>query len=328
MSDADDGARTSGESDTAEEPLRRRVVEQFSGAGERAAIWRGFERFLPTREYLNLGYSPWYLPTVVGDSQARLADRLADGLVDRLADGLADRRDDEAGTRLLDLGSGRGGPARQFAGRGFDVTGLDLVPYNVSLARANARSDVDGARRGASWRNPPQFLVGDATALPFEDDAFAACVAVDSLVYVPDQADAFAEAARVLVDGGWFATADLLADDDAPPGAGGPLEEFASAWDTAPIAGVDAYLDGLRAAGFTVETVEDVTPNSVGRFRKWSWLFLALARGPTAGPVRALLRHWGVDPDAAIAQVRAAHEALAHLRHVIVYARVSGDGTS
>lgn len=296
------------ENEPSEESLRRRVVEQFSGAGERAAIWRGFERFLPTAEYLNLGYSPRFVPTLVGDSQARLAGKLADGLAARV--------DDPTGARLLDLGCGRGGPARTFDERGFAVTGLDLVHHNVSLARANTREEG-----GARERQRPRFLVGDGTVLPFRDDAFAACVAVDSLVYVPDEATAFAEIARVIDERGWLASADLLADDDAPPGADEALGAFADAWDLAPIATEEGYLDRLRSAGFTVESVADVTANSVGRFRTWSGLFLAMVDGPTGGPLRALLRRWGVAPDPAVAQVRAAHRALPHLRHVIVYAR-------
>lgn len=299
----DDGTRASPD-ERRDRPLRRRVVDQFSYAGEGAAIWRAFDRVLPTREYLNLGYSPWYLPVVVGDSQARLAGGLSDGL--------AERAGDPTGVRLLDVGCGRGGPARQFADRGFAVTGLDLVAYNVALARTNA-----GPASGA-------FVVGDATALPFADDAFGACVAVDSLVYLPDEGAAFEEAARVLEPGGWLAVADLLACGDAPPGAGEALDAFADAWDTAPVVPAGAYRERLQAAGFTVETVEDVTANSTGRFRKWSRAFLALVDGPAGRALRALLRRWGVDVEAAVAQVRAAHRALPYLRHQVVYGRWNG----
>jgi len=285
--------------------LRRRVVEQFSDAGERSSVWRGFDRVLPTREYLNVGYSPWYLPTVVGDSQARLVRVLADGLAARLGD--------PADARLLDVGCGRGGPARQFAGRGFDVVGLDLVPYNVALASENVDSP-----------DAPDVLVGDATALPLAAGAFDACVAVDALVYLPDGRAAFEEAARVLAPGGWFATADLLGRPDAGAAADQALSSFADAWDMASIVPADTYRECLREVGFTVEWVEDVTGNSTARFRKWSRAFLALADGPTGGAFRRLLARWGLDPDVAVAQVRAAHRALPHLRHEVVYARLSG----
>lgn len=295
-----DGADGSGDPDTA---LRRRVVAQFSGAGERAAVWRGFERFLPTTEYLNLGYSPRLVPTVVGDSQARLARRLAAGLTARL--------DDPAGTRLLDVGCGRGGPARQFAARGFDVVGVDLVPHNVALARANV---ADVAPR-------PAFLVGDATALPLSDGSVGAAASVDALVYLPEKRAAFAELGRVVAPGGRVAVADLLAVADPGPDTERALSAFAEAWDMAPLVDGGTHREALRAAGFTVEAVEDVSPNSTARFRKWSRAFLALADGPSGGALRRLLRRWDVDPAAAVAQVRAAHRALPYLRHEVMYAR-------
>lgn len=294
--DADRGGRAESDAST-DRSLRTRVVAQFSGAGDRAAVWRALDRVLPTDRYLNLGYSPWYLPAVVGDSQARLAGRLAEGLAERV---------DPAAARLLDVGCGRGGPAGQFADRGFAVTGLDLVPYNVSLARANA---------------PGTFVVGDASALPFADGVFDACASVDALVYVADDAAALAEAARVLAPGGWLAVSDLLAAPDPPADGTGVLTDFVDAWDLAPLVTPEERRRDLRAAGFTLDATVDVTANSVGRFRRWSGPFLALADGPTGGTLRALLGRWGVDPDAAVAQVRAAHRALPSLRHEVVYAR-------
>jgi MPBQ/MSBQ methyltransferase len=285
--------------------LRRRVVAQFSGAGERAAVWQGFERFLPTAEYLNLGYSPRLVPTVVGDSQARLAAHLAAGLGERVPD--------PRGTRLLDVGCGRGGPASQFAARGFDVVGVDLVPHNVALARANTGDGGD--------TDAPAFAVGDATALPLAADAVGAATSVDALVYLPEKRAAFREVARVLAPGGWLALADLLAAEETGPEAEAALSAFADAWDMAPLVDGGTYREQLRAAGLTVEAVEDVSANSTARFRKWSRAFLALADGPTGGALRRLLRRWDVDPDAATAQVRAAHRALPHLRHEVVYAR-------
>lgn len=288
---------------TDDERLRHRIVRQFSDAGEQAAVWRGFARFLPTAAYLNLGYSPWYLPTLVGDSQARLAALLADGLTARI--------DNPGDARLLDVGCGRGGPALQFAGRGFDVVGVDLVPHNVALARAH----TDGVEKS------PSFLLGDATSLPVRDGALDACAAVDAFVYLPDEAAAFAEVARVLGADGWFASADLLADPDAGPEAREPLAAFADAWDVAMPVPAATSRDRMRDAGFTVETVRDVTAGSTARFRKWARAFLALADGPTGGALRRLLARWEVHADAAVAQVRAAHRALPYLRHQVVYAR-------
>lgn len=87
--------------------LRDRITEQFSYGGERADIWRAFDRLLDTDEFLNLGYSDWYQPHILGSSQRRLATKVGATLGAHLPM--------MEGVRLLDVGSGRGGPAIHLA---------------------------------------------------------------------------------------------------------------------------------------------------------------------------------------------------------------------
>lgn len=282
-------------------PLHERLIDQFSYRGSRADVWRAFDRFLETGAYLNLGYSPRYLPHVVGSSQRRLAEVVGEGLATGLGE-TADRR-------LLDVGCGRGGPAVVFAeAYGFDVTGVDLVRYNVTAARRNAASaglDAD-------------FVVGDAASLPVATDAVAVATALDALVYVPDVASVFAEVARTLRPGGVVAISDLLAVEPEADAAV-RLDTFAEAWDMPALVRRDQYVDTLERSGLVVGTVRDLSPHSVGRFRRWTRLYLALAdRAP--GLVATGLRRWDLDADRITEQVRAAHGALPHLRHVLVYA--------
>jgi len=91
------------------------------------------------------------------------------------------------GRRTLDVGCGEGTVARELAALGHAV-GLDVSPSLVALAR-EAAPDAD-------------FVVGDATALPFEDGAFDLVLAVNVLMNVDDLDAAVAEAARVLAPGG------------------------------------------------------------------------------------------------------------------------------
>ncbi|MFB6079448.1 MAG: class I SAM-dependent methyltransferase [Haloferacaceae archaeon] len=287
--------------------LSDRIADQFSYRGERADVWRAFDRVLDTDRFLNLGYSPWYLPHVVGSSQRRLAARIGADLARRRPgsgswDGPA---------RLLDVGCGRGGPSIHLADdHAFDVTGIDLVPYNVATAADNA------ARAGV----PATFVVGDATALPFGDDTFAVCTAIDSLVYVPEKPAAFAEIERVLGADGLVAASDLVVRDDPDPSARAAVDAFADAWDMPPIPTTDRYRRALADAGLAVEAVRDVSPNSTGRFRRWTRPYLALA-DRADGVVDRLLERWDLDAATITEQVRLAHAALPHLRHVIVYAR-------
>jgi SAM-dependent methyltransferase len=290
------------------DPLADRVIAHFTDEGDRDDVWAGFARFLDTRAYLNLGYSRWYQPHPIGDSQRRLAARVGRDLSARL-----NRTD---GVRLLDVGCGRGGPARHWATEfGFDVTGVDLVPYNVRTARRNARE------RGID----AEFLLGDATTLPVATGVFPIAVSLDALVYVPQKAAAFGELARVLGPQGHLVVADLVAADGVDADGREALSTFADAWDMAVPSSMADYRDAIERAGLSIRTIEDVSGASVARFRKWSTLYLALASGLTAGPMGWLHRRLGLDPAAVREQVRAAHDALPFLRRILVSAR-RGEG--
>ncbi|WP_251329219.1 class I SAM-dependent methyltransferase [Haloplanus pelagicus] len=279
--------------------LRSRIADQFSYRGQRADIWRGFDLVLDTDAFLNLGYSPWYLPHVVGSSQSRLADEVGT----RLAAALPTTD----GVRLLDVGCGRGGPTDHLADRyGVDAVGVDLVPYNVRRA---ARRPADAS-----------FVVGDATRLPFVAGTFPACTAIDALVYVPDRAAAFGELARVLEPGGVLVCSDLVAAPTLDDAERRTVDAFADAWDMPSLATVDAYERAVDGAGLAVRTVEDLTAHSVGRFRRWTALYLRLASAFGGRPLAACLRRVGLDPAAVTEQIHRAHAALPHLRHVVVVA--------
>lgn len=276
-----------------------RIADQFSDRGDRADVWRALDLVVPTDRYLNLGYSPRFGSHLVGNPQRRLVEHV----LDRLA---AATPGDERG-RLLDVGCGRGGPAALAARRGYDVIGVDLVPYNLACAFA-----------GRPARNPPSFAVGDATSLPLRSDGVDAAMAVDALVYVPEKAAAFGELARVLGDGRPAVVTDLVAATGADDEA---LDAFAAAWDMPPPPTLDDYLAAVAAGGLTVGDVSDLSAHSVDRLGAWTRLFLGVAESPAGGLVRGWLARRGVSHDAVVRQVRAAHAALPDLEHVAVTVR-------
>ncbi len=91
------------------------------------------------------------------------------------------------GMSLLDVATGSGNVAIPAAGAGASVTGLDLTPRLLEVAReraADAGLDVS-------------FVEGDAEELPFEDASFDRVTSCFGVMFAPRQRVAAAELARV-----------------------------------------------------------------------------------------------------------------------------------
>src|SRR6476659_9345461 len=103
-----------------------------------------------------------------------------------------------AGSKVVDLCAGLGGPARYLAHRyGADVTGVELTPARVAgAAELTRRVGLDGKVR---------VIEGNVMELPLQDAAYNAVVSQEALLHVPDLARTFAEAHGVLRPGGRFA---------------------------------------------------------------------------------------------------------------------------
>jgi len=149
-------------------------------------------------------------------------------------------------TTVLDIGTGTGHAALTIAALGRQVTGLDIAPTMVALARDNAR------RRGL----PITFLTGDAVAPQAAGAPYDAVVSRYLLWTLP-QVDAALAAWRTLVRPG-----GRLAVVDAPWHAGGmrhgPDSPRAAAYDEQarrelPLAEADtieAWCEHIARAGF------------------------------------------------------------------------------
>ena len=97
---------------------------------------------------------------------------------------------DVAGMEILDAGCGSGPLMEALRGKDAVVSGFDLSPAMVELARQRLGEDAD-------------VRVADLGApLPYTDDTFDLVVASLSLHYVKDWASALAELRRVLKPGG------------------------------------------------------------------------------------------------------------------------------
>ena len=96
------------------------------------------------------------------------------------------------GARLLDAGCGPGWYVDALAGAGYRVVGVDLAPGQVAAARETAPAGTG-------------LLAASVLALPFQNGAFDAALAVNVLHHAGDRADqdaALAEMARAVRPGG------------------------------------------------------------------------------------------------------------------------------
>ena len=94
----------------------------------------------------------------------------------------------------LDIGCGEGANTRQVARLGARMTAIDVSPTFVRHAQAEEDREPLGIA----------YQVADGTALPFADGSFDFTTAFMSLMDMPDQGRALAEAARVLRPGGFL----------------------------------------------------------------------------------------------------------------------------
>lgn len=92
---------------------------------------------------------------------------------------------------LLDYGCGSGALSSAYAQRGFRVTGCDISPQMLAIAR---REHGDAIRWVAIDPRQPQ--------LPFDDASHEAVIASSVLEYVPDPEHLLREFQRILAPGG------------------------------------------------------------------------------------------------------------------------------
>lgn len=104
---------------------------------------------------------------------------------------------------VLDVGSGFGRHAFEFARRGHRVVALDHAVDEVAGTRETFDAMVDGGEIKAT--SVVGVVRGDATRLAFDDGCFDAVITSEVLEHISDDVGALAEMVRVLRPGGLFA---------------------------------------------------------------------------------------------------------------------------
>lgn len=175
------------------------------------------------------------------------------------------------GERVIDVGSGLGGPARHLAAEyGAEVVGVDLTPEYCQAAALLAE------RMGLAER--VSFHCGDALDLPFGDGEYDLAWTQHAAMNIADKRRLYSEMRRVVRDGGRLALYDVAA------GPGGDVR-FPVPWARGPeisfLVSPDELREHIEDCQFRVLEWRDVSEPAAAWFRER----LAAAEAGTPPPL-------------------------------------------
>lgn len=281
----------------------RVVFRALRACGWSTLLNFGYHRFGRPFTLLNFVLTPELLTPYhrLATAQMRLVKRSV-GLL-RLS---ADQR-----PRILDVGCGRGTGSFVMASMSpnASVTGLDLLPENLSVAQT-------------LYGNTPnlRFLRGDAHELPFPPASFDRLLCLEAAFQFQDRNRFLQQAAHVLAPGGRAVIVDFMwrREVDSKIWDDEPTRLVRKLWEWENFDSLQRYSSNVRANGLRVEARYDwsahVTAPLVTLFS------LALRLSQTAWGLRflklyaPLTRSFGADEWAELRRQGAAHAYVA--RHV------------
>jgi SAM-dependent methyltransferase len=155
----------------------------------------------------------------------------------------------QPGERILDIGSGIGGPARWIAAKfGVHVTGVDLTPEFCVAAEA--------LNYATGLADRVRIINGSALALPVPDNSFDRAYSQNVIMNIADKPRFYREALRALRPGGVFAIANACA---GPGGAPYYPQMWAATSATSSLATPEETKRDMHEAGFAIIAFRDTT---------------------------------------------------------------------
>lgn len=156
---------------------------------------------------------------------------------------VATRMELHPGLRLIDVGSGIGGPARYFAAEhNCNVVGIDLTEEFVQVASSLTRLVKLG--------HLAEFRHASALEIPFASETFDRAYMMHVGMNIADKVGVFREVRRVLKNDGIFAVFDILRTD-----VNGSLRyplPWAMTEETSFVSEIKDYREALERAGFRI----------------------------------------------------------------------------
>jgi ubiquinone/menaquinone biosynthesis C-methylase UbiE len=125
--------------------------------------------------------------------------------IETVAEAFVERLDVQPGMKVLDVACGSGNLAIIAAQKGAIVTGIDIADNLIDAAKKRAEA------AGLNIR----FEVGDAEAMPYEDNSFDLVMTMFGAMFAPRPEVAAAELVRVCKPGGTIAMANWTPDGHA-----------------------------------------------------------------------------------------------------------------
>lgn len=166
----------------------------------------------------------------------------------------------DAGSRLLDVGCGSGGPALRLAARtGASVVGIDVLEESIATARRLAEE------RGLGGRARFAGVDGEG-GLPFDDQSFDAVISIDAMCHLPRRLETLREWHRITRRGARI----LFTDPTVVTGLVTDAEIAArSAVGIYVFSAPSVNEELLARAGFDVVRCEDLTENMAAMAGRW-----------------------------------------------------------
>ena len=160
----------------------------------------------------------------------------------------------EKGHKILDVGCGVGGPAREIARFSeAHVTGLNNNAYQIMRAKLHtAKEDLVGR---------VDFIKGNFMKIPFEDNHFDGVYEIEATAHAPDKVACYKELLRVVKPGGYFGSYEWCMTDKYDPNneKHKQLKWMIEIGDGLPdIASTQEVVKAMKEAGWEVLESEDL----------------------------------------------------------------------